>query len=97
MDINMPEMDGIESSRLIKQSFVNRELRSKPFITAITAHTSIEMQNSAMSVGMEKFLTKPAEATLVYELIRQVINRRESLLRRSSLIPSMIPTMIPSS
>ncbi len=35
------------------------------------------MQQRVTQSGMERFLTKPAEATLIYELIRLVINRRE--------------------
>ena len=60
MDINMPEMDGIESANEIQKQFNKGELSVKPYIAAITAYTSEEMKKKAMSNGMEKFLTKPA-------------------------------------
>ncbi len=60
MDINMPEMDGIESSRLITKEFKEGRISAKPFISAITAYTSEQMNRKALENGMEKFLTKPA-------------------------------------
>ena len=73
----MPEMDGVDASILIKQSFVKGDIKSKPFIAAITAYTSEEVEQRVTQSGMEKFLTKPANPHLVYELIRLVIDRRE--------------------
>jgi CheY-like chemotaxis protein len=61
MDINMPEMDGFESSCLITKEFKEGRLVMKPFIAAITAYTSEEMHRKAINNGMEKFLTKPAQ------------------------------------
>ena len=61
MDINMPEMDGLESSSLILARFNQGKLSTKPFIAAITAYTSEDMKKKAISNGMEKFLTKPAQ------------------------------------
>ena len=60
MDINMPEMDGFQSSKLICNSFKMGKLKMKPFIAAITAYTSDEMKRKAYINGMDKFLTKPA-------------------------------------
>ena len=74
MDINMPEMDGLESSRLIVQSFNEGRLRSKPYIAAITAYESPETKRQALNAGMEKFLTKPAMAARVYDVCKHVLN-----------------------
>ena len=49
------------------------------------------MQQRVTQSGMERFLTKPAEATLIYELIRLVINRREEgLLAQNNNIDNKI-------
>lgn len=61
MDINMPEMDGFESSSLISASYREGKIKKKPMIAAITAYTSDEMKRRATQNGMEKFLTKPAQ------------------------------------
>ena len=60
MDINMPEMDGNESARLITKEHQEGRLAHKPFISAITAYTSEETRKEALNSGMEHFLTKPA-------------------------------------
>ena len=58
----MPEMDGFESSRLITKNAREKKIARKPMIAAITAYTSDKMKSKAFSSGMEKFLTKPAQA-----------------------------------
>ena len=75
MDINMPEMDGIEASRVIQRLFDDGEIRMKPFIAAITAYTSQEMKNRALGNGMVKFLTKPAQVNNIYNLIKQLLSK----------------------
>ena len=77
MDINMPEMDGIESSAQITTQFKQGKISSKPFIAAITAYTSEEMKFKSMSNGMEKFLTKPANTQVIYNMIKKFIDARE--------------------
>ena len=52
MDIDMPIMNGIESTKLI------REFSSEPII-AITSFIGEEMRTKALSSGMNEFLTKP--------------------------------------
>ena len=74
MDINMPEMDGIESSSLITRTYKEGQLSAKPYISAITAYTTEAKRQDALSSGMEKFLTKPAQSNLVYETVQKVIN-----------------------
>ena len=76
MDINMPEMDGFQSSKLICSSFKMLKLKTKPYIAAITAYTSDEMKRKAYINGMDKFLTKPAQIQHVYTVIKRVLDRR---------------------
>lgn len=83
MDINMPVMDGNESSRLINKEFREGRLSSKPFISAITAYTSEEMKRKSINCGMQKFLTKPAQFDRVFALISDVLNEKENQDRNS--------------
>ena len=54
MDIQMPEVDGIEATRQILQSTEN-----KPTIVALTANTSEEAEKEYRAAGMEMVLHKP--------------------------------------
>ena len=57
MDIQMPEMDGIEAARLIK---ANKTLAANhPRILALTAHATKNDEENCMAAGMDGFITKP--------------------------------------
>ncbi|MCW8875938.1 MAG: response regulator [Kangiellaceae bacterium] len=54
MDIQMPEVDGIEATRQILE---NKE--TKPAIVALTANTSEEAEREYRAAGMKMVLHKP--------------------------------------
>ena len=57
MDLQMPEMDGLEASKVIKAS---KEYRKHPTpIVAVTANAFVEDRTRALEAGMDDFLTKP--------------------------------------
>lgn len=56
LDIQMPEMDGIETAKYINANFSKEK---KPFIYALTAHAMIEDENNFLSNGMDGYLSKP--------------------------------------
>jgi len=58
MDIRMPDIDGIETTRLIRQYEQEHNKQRTP-IVALTAHAAIGEQNALWEVGIEDFLTKP--------------------------------------
>lgn len=55
MDIQMPEMDGIEATRIIRRI----ESGKNTPIVALTAHTRQEDRESCFEAGMNDFLPKP--------------------------------------
>ena len=57
MDIHMPQMDGIEATRLIKQT---KESSQIPII-ALSADAFVEQKRAAMTVGFVDYLTKPLD------------------------------------
>ena len=67
MDIRMPQMDGIETTRAIRSS--NREYKNIPII-ALTADVSAETNAACMAAGADIFLTKPVMARDLIESIR---------------------------
>jgi CheY-like chemotaxis protein len=59
MDVQMPEMDGLQASREICAR-IPAELR--PRIVAMTANASIGDRDRCLSAGMSDFMTKPVRA-----------------------------------
>ncbi len=57
MDIHMPEMDGCDTTKLIRSNTKNPN-HDIPII-ALTAAALLEERNRAMAAGMNEFLTKP--------------------------------------
>jgi len=70
MDIQMPEMDGLEATRRIRQL---AGLEKLP-VLALTAGALAEERRRALEAGMDDFLTKPLDpAKLVYALSHWVL------------------------
>lgn len=71
MDIRMPDMDGVETTRKIRKS---GKLWANVPIIALTADSSAENNAACMAAGMDIFLTKPVlsrEMTDAIEFLRQ--------------------------
>jgi signal transduction histidine kinase/DNA-binding response OmpR family regulator len=68
MDVQMPEMDGIEATRRIRDP-QSRVLNHQVPIVAMTAHAMADDRQKCLQAGMDDYLTKPVRvATLVAAL-----------------------------
>ncbi len=56
MDVQMPEMDGLEASRLINLHY---DEANRPRIVALTANAMREDQQKCIDAGMDDYLSKP--------------------------------------
>ena len=65
MDIQMPEMDGIEATRRIRASPRHADLP----IIAMTAHAFDEEREKCKQVGMNDFMSKPIDPQLFHEVL----------------------------
>ena len=74
MDINMPIMDGIEATKLIRK---NSTLNSIPII-ALTANVLEIDRKLYASVGMNDYLSKPIRPEDLYLMLLKWINPRSS-------------------
>ena len=54
MDMQMPEMDGLEATRIIRGL-----PQSQPFISAMTANAMVEDREICLSNGMDDYIAKP--------------------------------------
>jgi len=66
MDVQMPEMDGLEATRRIRQEIaVDRQ----PQIVAITANAMKEDREKYLALGMDDYLSKPIRVTELVEAL----------------------------
>jgi CheY-like chemotaxis protein len=70
LDINMPGMSGLETAQAIRSSGLASH--NVPII-ALTAHSDPATVAAAGEAGMNAFLTKPVDAVVLYEKLRQLV------------------------
>ncbi len=56
MDVQMPEMDGLEATRRIRQEFPKER---QPFIVAMTANAMSGDRERCLTAGMDEYISKP--------------------------------------
>jgi CheY-like chemotaxis protein len=61
MDCQLPELDGFEATRRIRQKLAARPLP----IISLTANASTQDRADCMAAGMDDFLTKPVRVELL--------------------------------
>ncbi len=67
MDIQMPEMNGLEATRAIRA--LDRPDAATIPIVAMTANTFQEDVNAAIEAGMNGFIPKPLDVSYLYQLL----------------------------
>ncbi len=80
MDMQMPEMDGLETTRAIAQNCQNGKIISKPRIVAMTANAMQGDREICIAAGMDDYLSKPIHNS---ELVR-VLKECPSVITPSS-------------
>jgi CheY-like chemotaxis protein len=70
MDHMMPEMDGIEAARIIREEIGTEYARTIPII-ALTANAIVGNEEMFMSKGFQAFLSKPIEIARLDAVLRQ--------------------------
>lgn len=61
MDIQMPEMDGLEATQLIREMETSLQVKNPVPIVALTAGVLHEQKGICLKAGMNDFLAKPVE------------------------------------
>ncbi len=75
MDIQMPKLDGIETSRRIRACEAGIRLRPTP-ILALTANTLVEDRYACFEAGMDGFLVKPLDRDKLAEALANLAASR---------------------
>ncbi|MFV0422685.1 response regulator [Oleidesulfovibrio sp.] len=69
MDIQMPVMDGIETTRVIRQHPLWKHIP----IIAMTAHVMSEDRDKALEAGMSDYVTKPVDRMMLLQVLQRYI------------------------
>ena len=80
-DLMMPIMDGIELSRRVKETFAISHI---PFLM-LTAKTSQEARLESYRMGVDEYLLKPFDETLLLARIQNILENRKRYQRKFTL------------
>ena len=75
MDLEMPEMDGYECTRFIRESLGQTELP----IIAMTAHAISSEREKCLKAGMNDFITKPVNPQTLFATLARWIKTDRSM------------------
>jgi CheY-like chemotaxis protein/HPt (histidine-containing phosphotransfer) domain-containing protein len=80
MDVQMPEVDGLEATRRIRQEFA---AEAQPHIIAMTANAMGRDREACLVVGMEDYISKPVQ---VGELVAALSKCQPKVPRKRSQV-----------
>jgi CheY-like chemotaxis protein len=69
MDLHMPKMDGLQSSKLIFSYYKNQAV--KPKIIALTASIIDQTRRDCQLAGMSDFMSKPIDAVALQNMLKK--------------------------
>jgi signal transduction histidine kinase/CheY-like chemotaxis protein/HPt (histidine-containing phosphotransfer) domain-containing protein len=91
MDCQMPEMDGFEATRMIRESERLSEPQTRLPIVALTAHALEGDRERCLAAGMDDYLGKPFTGEQLREILERWIpekGRRQETSEPKNILPS---------
>jgi signal transduction histidine kinase/CheY-like chemotaxis protein/ligand-binding sensor domain-containing protein len=73
MDIQMPEMDGLEATRNIRNLNIQQ-----PYIVAMTANALSEDRDICISEGMDSYISKPMKLDILVSIFEEAYNIKKA-------------------
>jgi CheY-like chemotaxis protein len=70
MDVQMPEMDGLETVREIRKQEQSRPIRTP--ILAVTAHAMKEDRERCLEAGMDGYISKPIKPQELFAALERL-------------------------
>jgi CheY-like chemotaxis protein len=75
MDVRMPEMDGVEATRRIREGEAGEGSRRVP-VVALTAHALTGDRERFLAAGMDDYVAKPIDLEELDEVLRRIAAER---------------------
>jgi len=91
MDVQMPVMDGYETTRLIRAD----PRLSGTLVIAMTANAGRDDQARCLAAGMDEFVTKPIAPNLLFSVLSKWMSQRAGD-RAPRAMPSQVPVTPPA-
>ncbi|XGB40327.1 MAG: response regulator [Cyanobacteria bacterium LVE1205-1] len=90
MDLRMPDMDGYEATRCIRELSHHQPEVMNPVIIALTAHILPKNHDQAIAAGCDDFIAKPIQVKELYGKLAHYLGIHDTLISEepSSLLPS---------
>jgi CheY-like chemotaxis protein len=65
MDVQMPEMDGLETTMAIRQMAIEQ-----PYIIAMTANAMSNDKDKCLNIGMNDYIAKPMRLSEIMKILQ---------------------------
>ena len=82
MDVQMPEMDGLQATAAIREKETPSDHRIP--IIALTAHAMPEDRDRCLAAGMDGYVTKPISQQALQDAIESFVNDSRSHMENYS-------------
>lgn len=93
MDIGMPDIDGLEVTRTIRQWAEPKKPQTERFahlpIVAMTAYAMGSDREKSLAAGMNDYLSKPIDVNIFYQVLKRWMNPQ------GMVIPSITSNIVP--
>jgi two-component system, sensor histidine kinase and response regulator len=77
MDVQMPEMDGLEATQAIRH--IEKQSGRRTPIAAMTAHAMQGDRQRCLDAGMDEYIAKPVRAKVLFETIGKLVGERAAV------------------
>ncbi len=94
MDLQMPEMDGVETTQQLFANYQSLECPA-PNVIALTAHATTEHEQRCLAAGMKHFLRKPVVPEELIDVVDSILmpQRRLASSSRVTTPIAVVPTV----